>query len=328
MLPEEICKLRLHCWREKFKATKDQDGRPLFTRDTEKASKEQESKVQFITDHPAMNPYREIPPGPRSKHGLSTWLSKRPESHLENFHKSLAHFANTNMNPGLSDCLSIRGGAENNVAIRHDLATAEQKGIFEKTPPMPEYISQHPPIQDHLLMVFLNKKARELGLNEPFTNVRPLPEDNGEVFLTEYYYAQAKRNSNKDITMTNTRRCLCNQCSGNPEPYVDEEVDVRESTVTQQQAPAAVYPPPPPLAQMPTAQVPVQRLVALPAPQPPTMGHFLQCRPVKVSWCQCPKNIAFYERQARTGNMKGRPSHDRWCLFKDWERQAKIMNSR
>ena len=275
LLPENIARLKLNNWREEYKDKIDNSDRPLFTRDTEKISKEQENKVQYIADNANFDAYREIPPGPRSKHNLSTWQSKRPEAHLENFHKSLAHFANVNMSVGLANCLTMRGAAENNVAVRHTRATAEKKLLFKKTPPLPEHVRRHPPIQDHLLMAHLNKRAKELGLEQSFYNVRPLPEDNGEVFLSDYFKEQSCRDDKK-LTNEETRRCLCHVCSANEAPYLhetlvqDDDDAANTTTPTDQQtsqSPSENSPCPPSTPM--TVQVAVQRQIIPACPPTP-----------------------------------------------------------
>jgi hypothetical protein len=77
-----------HClveWSNKFKDMKDSDGKSLFSRGTEKVALEQTKKIKYIQDLEEIDMYRELPPGPRSTHRLSRWLSCQPESALEKF---------------------------------------------------------------------------------------------------------------------------------------------------------------------------------------------------------------------------------------------------
>ena len=65
-----------------------------------------------IQDAQGVEVYLKIPPGPRSTHGLTTYLSLRPESKLENNHDGYKHYANTGMRPELADILTLRGMVE------------------------------------------------------------------------------------------------------------------------------------------------------------------------------------------------------------------------
>ena len=71
-----------------------------------------------MSDVPGPVMYREVPPGPKTTHGLSKWLSDRPEAALEKYHEYLAHLANTGSNPDLADPLTLGGTAEFNVKQR------------------------------------------------------------------------------------------------------------------------------------------------------------------------------------------------------------------
>jgi hypothetical protein len=103
--------------------------------------------------------------------------------------------------------------------------------VFHKTPATPEYIREYPPFTDHLFLGLLNNKAKEANLQEPFINVRETPEDNGEVFLSEYFREQVQRNK-EEQTDPNIRRCLCKDCSKNPLPYLNEEIGICEEPPT------------------------------------------------------------------------------------------------
>jgi hypothetical protein len=102
-------------WIDEFKSRTDATGRPVFSQRTIKVTVEQMKKVKHASDHPGVQMYTRIPPGPRSTHGLSKWCSDHPEFPLEKFNELLAHFVNTRMNPELTDSLSLGGTAEYNV---------------------------------------------------------------------------------------------------------------------------------------------------------------------------------------------------------------------
>ena len=67
----------------------------MFSRGTNEVTKEQLKKAQHVADVDDAASYQKAPPRPNSTHGLSSWLSIRPESFLEKFHEFLAHFGNT-----------------------------------------------------------------------------------------------------------------------------------------------------------------------------------------------------------------------------------------
>jgi hypothetical protein len=181
--------------------------------------------------------------------------SQQVSSHLEGFHRKVAHFGNTGMAIGLSDCLMYRGAAEHNVVVRHDLSQGEG-WLLQHTPPAPEHICQHPPFVDHLLLERLNEQAREAKLDAPFKHVRATPKDNGKVFLSEYFEEQEKRNI-KTLTYPNTRRCLCAECWKNPLPYIKETIGISDATAT----------PPPPITSPSTSTSPTS---ICPSPSPAT----------------------------------------------------------
>ena len=56
---------------------------------------------------------------------------------------------------------------------------------------MPAWLRGVPPFYDHLYLQFINDKVAALGVDWlPFQHVRPVPEDNGERFLSEYFKQQ------------------------------------------------------------------------------------------------------------------------------------------
>ena len=216
--PKEVAVSRLESWLVNFISKKDAQNRPLCSEKTQPTIRNQQKHMDHISDIPSFDPYREIKPGPNSKSGLSFFLSARPEAHLELFHLSLAHFANTNMKPSLADCLTLRGITEHNLSIHHKLNSSKGKPIFEGKVPL--HHDEKPAFTDHSLLNFLNQVAQSHGIKEPFLNVTPtIAEDNGEVFLSEYFHQQKIRNE-ADCCDPLTKRCLCPNCSGNATPFI------------------------------------------------------------------------------------------------------------
>ena len=112
---ETDIRCRLGCWLHHWKDQYEHSGRYVFTADTFPATQEQMTKIKYILDPGDTTIYIEVKAPEGSKHGLSKCLSNRPESSLEKFHKSLAHFANTGSGRQLADALLYRGMAEYNL---------------------------------------------------------------------------------------------------------------------------------------------------------------------------------------------------------------------
>jgi hypothetical protein len=133
----EIVKTKLMSWWLNYRTT-NEDGLWLCNKATEPAIRNQMGHTQDIQFPDGVEMYREIKPGPRSKHGLSTRISSNPEPAVESWHGRFANFGNTGMAAGLSDCLHLKGTAEGNVKIRHVLAIQEDDMVNEWLP------SHHP----------------------------------------------------------------------------------------------------------------------------------------------------------------------------------------
>jgi hypothetical protein len=180
--------------------------------------------AEDIQDAQGVEVYRKVPPGPRSTHGLTTYLSLRPESKLEKNHGDYKHYANTGMRPELADILTLRGMVERNVVIRWRLALseamAEEGRVFKY---LPAHLRETPPHLNHSLLAYLNQKATSRGCTSPFSKVRDLPPNNGEVFLSKYFKEQLRRNElqkdlRKALRTPQRLRCLCKDCSNHDIP--------------------------------------------------------------------------------------------------------------
>jgi hypothetical protein len=210
ILPGEVQRLRLNSWVEDFKNEKDQRGKPVFTRNTEKVATEQLKKVHHTSD-PDMDMYQKIPPGPRSTHGLSKWKCDRPESPLEFFHGLLAHFGNSGMNKRLSDTLTLGGTAEFNCKMRWKAKINKQKLALESVDIPGDFVDL-PRFYDHSYLHYLNERAGNCGLPPIFDDVHPVGENNGEVFLSKYFEEQLVRNQTVGQDKK-TSMCLCPTCT-------------------------------------------------------------------------------------------------------------------
>ena len=192
-----------------FKNSKNDTGRSLFTKNTEKVATEQLKKVQYASDPVGVEMYHKIPAGKRSTHKLPKWASLRPESRLEKFHELLAHMANSGMNAGLSDALTLGGTAEHNIKCRWKHFVNLER-LADKDVKIPLHFIDEPQFWDHSLLGYLNEQAQSLALSVPFENVTPIRANNGEVFLSKYFKEQQERNHNKVGFLDSM--CQCDTC--------------------------------------------------------------------------------------------------------------------
>ena len=158
--------------------------------------------------------YTALEPSPYSTHKLTEYISHRVESRLENFHEPLANYANTAMSHTLADILNHAGTAKFNTTIRHKLLTRTFSDDKRKS--LPAHYLKVPQFYNHSELSVVNANAEKCGAKDPpFANVRPLPEDNGERFFSEYNTEQKDRNQN--VTPSNyNARCQCRSCAKNP----------------------------------------------------------------------------------------------------------------
>ena len=323
ILPGAIQRDRLNSWIQNFKNEKDQSGKPVFTRNTEKVATEQLKKVQHTSDVPGLDMYQEIPPGPRSTHKLSKRKCDRPESPLEWFHGLLANFGNSGMRARLSDTLTLGGTTEFNCKMRWKARINKQKLAGESVDIPGDFVDL-PRFYDHSYLHYLNERAVSCGLPPIFDDVHPVGENNGEVFLSKYFEEQLVRNDavgqDKDTSM-----CLCPTCitymSKNTQPrlFASEENDDNDDNDNSNgmlNLPP-VMPAAPPLAMQPAA--------------PSTAACFVPPIPLAelaVSWMLRPHDCCYkygvgehhcakyaeYLRRKNTGQqVLGKPPHDSSC---------------
>ena len=164
--------------------------------------------------------YLELPPGPRTTHGLSRFLSRCPESTLEKFHEAVAHFANSGMKPSLSDCLTLCGTAEHNVQCRHKAQVREARGSSKRSD-VPQYLEGVPLFWNHSMLHYLNLQALQNGLSHIFESIQKLGKNNGKVFLSKYFQAQKTRNV-KYGQDQGTSKCTCPDCTNISWPLVTQ----------------------------------------------------------------------------------------------------------
>ena len=196
-------------------------GKKIFTPDQKATINKSFVNAKFLSDVlPMEEMYRTVESSSRCKHLLMCNYSNHGESRLESFHQVEAHMANSGMRASLADILSLRGTARFNVRIRERIRIDSlPRDIKER---VPSWLRGIPAFYDHSLLEVLNKQAAAVGASCPFPFVRPTPrENNGELFLSEYFHAQVRRNRELTPSLFNNR-CQCSSCEGNPIPLPHE----------------------------------------------------------------------------------------------------------
>ena len=227
MLPGEVVADNLRTWFNNYKVeSSDPDkpgggrldpynGKKLFTPATKDATNNNIYKASEIQDPlPVHLMYTTLEPSPTSTHKLPEYLSLRGESKLEGFHDPLSNFANGGMRESLCDALNLAGTARYNVNIRHkiylrSLNTKERGNLTILLEEVPSYYN-------HTQLKFINELAIKTKWKKlPFDHARPLPEDNGERFFSDYL-REHKVRTRKYKASTVNDRCQCPRCAKNP----------------------------------------------------------------------------------------------------------------
>jgi hypothetical protein len=268
-----------------------------------------------VADPSGVPIYREIPAGKKSKHKLPKWLSNRPESGLEKFHMFLAHMANTGSGRELADALTLAGTGDHNIKARWRGHVNKAKLEGKEIPGTVE-LEGEPPFWDHSYLHLLNCRAESLGLQPIFDFVTLPSDDNGEVFLSEYFEQQKRRNESVGCDK-GTKFCNCPICREysplvfevssdrtQNEPLVDDldsEEQIQDSKIFHSVSPTG------PPNSIPTPQLP---------PVAPSMG--LQANPT-LWWAMpfkpcynwppfyCIPKKQYYDNKLRGHGRAGRP---------------------
>ena len=177
--------------------------------------------------------YKKIPPGPGSTHGLPRWESVRPESSLEKAHEFIAHYANTGTSTELADVLTLGGIAAHNLKRRFR-RTIHNLRMGGEEIQIPMEFMETPPFPDHSYLHWLDSQAEALQLPQYFKFATPVGEDNGELFLSEYFLQQQQQNEQKE-THPGTSLCICESClkyfSNKPQHAAIQEAQETKHTV-------------------------------------------------------------------------------------------------
>jgi len=236
---------------------------------------EQVGKVGWASDPADKEMYVKIPPGPRSTHNLPKWSSDRAESALEKFHELLAHYGNTRTSKILADIIAMGGVAEWNVVCRWKEHVNRAKLEGQKLAIDAQW-EDEPLFWDHSLLSLVNGMADRQGLARPFDFVTPIGDDNGEVFLSEYFLKQMERNETLGQDSL-TSMCKCTECKSYLPIRIDRdgnEGDCCFEIPKIPQSPPKKSPPKPPPVRTEnhvTAMIPAKSTIAASQPSYPAM---------------------------------------------------------
>ena len=246
--PPMVLRQMLDDWFDTYKCSTSNPKRPargrldpltgitLFTAETREAILNCKDKASYVQDPlPLEQMYKIIPPGPNSTHGLNEYLSRRGESSLESFHLMLAHFGNCGMRTSLADNLNLLGTARYNLGVRQKLRLTDENTQRSKIPAAFEAVV---PFFNHTELRHINQLAIDAGVSNgcvPFTNVEPLPPDNGERFFSEYLSWMRKAKPTYD----ENDQCRCEYCrkyqsisARKKAPATQTETDNTQETLT------------------------------------------------------------------------------------------------
>ena len=207
MYPEDSIKGNTDLWWIRFKCSASEGQEPargqidptskttLFTEETMDAFKNCHLKAHAIADD--LSPedlFMKVTPSKYSRSQLDTYIGMRgPESMGEKTHLGIAHYANGGMPPALVDALTFAGMANDNLRLRyyHDVLRLEKELRAE----IPTNFGV-PPHLNLSRLDYINKKACDKINFDVHKNVRPLPSDNKERYMSEYLVEQMKETKN------------------------------------------------------------------------------------------------------------------------------------
>jgi len=162
--------------------------------------------------------YQEIAPSSRSKSMLTEYAGTRcVESKLGKVHYHLVHFGNRGMQNSLADTLTLSGIATRNLRIRFQQKLMLNTDLRNSSP---HFLQDGPPHLDKSCLALLNSLAKEAVLNFNIHNdIRALPKDNCERFLSHYYEQQQIHNKliqEKKQPESVISSCMCQLCGPKP----------------------------------------------------------------------------------------------------------------
>ena len=193
------------------------EGRSIFLPEAKAAIQQGKINCDFLQS--PFDMYRATEAPPKSKHGLTKWVTDRGESCLEMFHRLLAHFANMDMRASLADALGLAGTARFNMRMR--LKMKRQADLPEENGRIPAFFRDEPIFFNHSNLHAINARARSCGSQQDrHTKLEILGEDNGERFFSEYLIQQRERRQSSGwiSTARSSKRCQCPMCAENPIP--------------------------------------------------------------------------------------------------------------
>eukprot|EP00854_Cymbomonas_tetramitiformis_P025627 gene25627-31335_t len=172
---------KLEEWHRKWSGCFDPEiGEELFTRGTDDAVRQQLQRIHDIVDI-ADNHYVKRRSPPKSKHGLQEWTCVRGGK-VESLHTEEGHFANQGMHPMLAQALTIEG-------LVQFTMDKEREVWYDAHQVATPAVGHYKP----WLQVEANHLAELVSLPKPYPEQVGIGEDNGEVFLYDYFLQQQER---------------------------------------------------------------------------------------------------------------------------------------
>jgi hypothetical protein len=213
ILSPPLIQNRLSGWMLDWLDQKDACQNELFGYKTTQAINEQLTKTFWVSDPQDITMYKPIPAARNAKHKLPKWHSNRPESALEKFHEALATYANGGTGRELADVLTLSGTSDHNIRCRwkeHQNARRLDGELQDEF----VHFEEEPPFWDHSLLGVINQLAQAQGYPRVFNFCVEIESDNGEKFLSQYFFTQKQRNQ-ENGQEKNTGMCLCISCIDN-----------------------------------------------------------------------------------------------------------------
>ncbi|KAK3242206.1 hypothetical protein CYMTET_48078 [Cymbomonas tetramitiformis] len=193
---------KLEEWHRKWSGCFDPEiGEELFTRGTDDAVRQQLQRIHDIVDI-ADNHYVKRRSPPKSKHGLQEWTCVRGGK-VESLHTEEGHFANQGMHPMLAQALTIEG-------LVQFTMDKEREVWYDAHQVATPAVGHYKP----WLQVEANHLAELVSLPKPYPEQVGIGEDNGEVFLYDYFLQQQEREQlHREEYAANPTYCPCARCA-------------------------------------------------------------------------------------------------------------------
>ena len=267
----------LNGWKIKYKVSHSKDklpglgqpdqltGKTLFSKSTSEVINATIKKLDnAIPKVPPEALYRIANAPPKSKNDLKRYSHVGNESRTEAMHEVLHHLGNTGMKKDTTDACALWGLTRYNARQRFTNKLGEMPR--EVVGNIPWHLREAPTFYNHSNLAAINLMARNHGRKTDFfPDLITIGEDNGEAFLSDYYFEQKAREGRAMLGI-NSPRCQCERCANNPKEISGQPLILEPIPVPQ---PEPVVPP---VAAAMPAQAPLEpitRYVAAPMASQP-----------------------------------------------------------